>query len=87
MKLSTITNKFKILALATAVMLMLTVSVSASAQVLSLYKNKETDNARFKAEDMLPGDHYLYDDMEHLLHNYCVRVSYNGTITVHFKVD
>ncbi len=87
MKLSTITNKFKILALAMAVMLMLTVSVSASANVLSLYKNKETDNARFKAEDMLPGDHYLYDDMEHLLHNYCVRVSYNGTITVHFKVD
>lgn len=72
-------NKFKILALAMAVMLMLTVSVSASADVLSLYKNKETDNLPFRFEDKLPGDEETRD--------YCVRVSYNGTITVHFKVD
>lgn len=87
MKLSEIINKFKILALATAVMFMLTVSVSASANVLSLYKNKKTDNARFEAEEMLPGDSYKNEGMEHLKHNYCVRVSYNGTITVHFGVE
>ncbi len=62
-----------------AVMLMLTVSVFASANVLSLYKNKETDNAKFRFEDKLPGDEETKD--------YCVQVSYDGTITVHFKVD
>lgn len=87
MKLSRTMNKFRILALAMAVMLMLTVSVSASADVLSLYKNKETDNARFEAGNMLPGDSYKNIGMEHLKNNYCVRVSYNGTITVRFKVD
>ncbi len=79
MKLSEIMNKFRILALATAVILVLTVSVSASADVLSLYKNKDTDNSRFYVQGMLPGDVETED--------YCVRVSYNGTITVHFKAD
>ncbi len=72
-------NKFKILALATAVTLMFTVYVSASADVLSLYKNKETDNAPFRVENMFPGDS--------IEKPYCVRVSYNGTITVHFRAD
>ncbi len=51
----------------------------ASDITLSLYKNKESDNTPFAVADMLPGDYIKQD--------YCVRVSYNGTITVYFTAD
>ncbi len=81
-------HSIKIFALALVIFQLLTLNVFASAEsVLSLYKNKETDTAPFNAPDMLPGDNYKNEGMEHLKRNYRVCVSYNGTITVHFGVE
>ncbi len=58
---------------------MVVLNVCASGNVLSLYKNKPSDNIPFSVANMFPGDYIKQD--------YCVRVSYNGTITVYFTAD
>lgn len=69
----------KKLALILVIIQMIIFNVYASENVLSLYKNKPSDNIPFSVSNMFPGDREKND--------YCVRVSYNGTITVYFTAD
>ena len=79
MKKSTFKSFLGKAALFFLVLQLLIPGVFAGDDVLSLYKNKESDNIPFAVGSMLPGDY--------IQQNYCVRVSYNGTITVHFGID
>ncbi len=78
MKMKTFSKFFRKAFVLLIVLQMLLMSVFAEDDILSLYKNKESDNTPFAVADMLPGDYIKQD--------YRVRVSYNGTITVHFGI-
>ena len=56
-----------------------TISAEEQAVELSLNKKNEIDNAAFHVSNMFPGD--VVEG------NYCVKVSYKGTVTVGFRVD
>lgn len=66
----------KMIAIILVALQVIAISVFANENILSIYKNNPDDNTTFHVVNMFPGDC--------ISKNYCVRVSYNGTIKIFF---